>query len=178
MWFKRYFLVFAIGMTSAAWLGHGLQAYVTPYYKVIGWVCGATGLLFLQMGSFQLIKNNIAVGLKKFLPVWFVLQYVVVVFLMINPATSNFKITQLNSVVALIGFVLSMHVFAYKWLKINGSRIVLIALIYSVIPGLVYSNQLSISRWFNYHDMSHVLMAIFMSIMYLGLSTIVKSTKS
>ena len=35
-YFKYYFLCFAVGMTSAAWFGHGLQAYVGPEFKRIG----------------------------------------------------------------------------------------------------------------------------------------------
>jgi len=31
---------------------------------------------------------------------------------------------------------------------------------------LVYNNQLSGGQWFNYHDISHVLMATFMFLMY------------
>ena len=56
--FKFYFLCFAVGMTSAAWLGHGLQAYVGPEFKRIGWICGATALLLFGLGSFDLIKTQ------------------------------------------------------------------------------------------------------------------------
>lgn len=177
-WFRSYFLIFAIGMTSAAWFGHGLQAYVTPRYKVIGWACGATGLMFLQFGSFQLIRKNIHSTLEKVLPVWFLVQYATVLFLMINPATSSFKVTQVNSVIALIGTVLPMHLFALKKVGVQGSKIILGALIYSAIPGIIYSNQISIDRWFNYHDISHVLMAIFMTIMFMGLYSIIKPTET
>lgn len=179
-WFKRYFLIFAIGMTSAAWLGHGLQAYVTPEFKAIGWICGATGLMFLQFGSFQLIKSNLKPGLRKALQVVFVAQWLTAVGFMLYRLNIGiveaFKVTQINSVVALIVLVLPMHIYAYKVVKISGSKLVIGALAYSAIPGLVYSNQISISRWFNYHDISHVLMAIFMSFMFYGLYSIVAAS--
>ena len=85
-----------------------------------------------------------------------------------------FKVTQINSVIALWGFVLPMQVFSYYKLKNKTSKIVIIALLYSVIPGVVYSTQLSVSNWFNYHDISHVLMAIFMTMMFLGLYHLTK----
>ncbi len=176
-WFKRYFFIFAIGMTSAAWLGHGLQAYVPASAKAIGWMCGATGLMFLQFGSFQLIKNSIAIWAKKVLPVWFVLQWITAITLMLVrlrvTVPDAFMVTQINSTVAIIGTVLPMHFFAFKKVRLAGSKIVLAALGYSIVPGIVYSQQLSIHRWFNYHDISHVLMAVFMTIMFLGLRRIV-----
>ncbi len=181
-WFKRYFLIFAVGMTSAAWLGHGLQAYVSPLFKSIGWMCGATGLMFLQYGSFLLVKDRIPIMLKKGLPMWFVVQWITAISLMIGLLSTGiaeaFKVVQINSLVALIGFVLPLHLFSFIKLQISGSRLIIGALGYSIIPGLVYSNQLSVSRWFNYHDISHVLMAIFMTIMFSGLYRIVKGQKS
>lgn len=181
-WFRKYFLVFAIGMTIAAWLGHGFQAYISPSYKAIGWICGATGLMFLQMGSLKLVQKRLSNKVQKLLPKWFVFQWIAAVCLMTYFLSVGieqaFKVTQFNSVLALWGFVLPMHVFAYKKLEIVASKLVIIALLYSAIPGTVYSQQLSISNWFNYHDISHVLMAIFMTIMFLGLYQLVKPASS
>mgnify|MGYP000976176356 CR=1 FL=1 len=181
-WFKKYFLIFAIGMTSAAWLGHGLQAYVSPTFKIIGWACGATGLMFLQVGSLRLIEKKLSHRAKTLLPKWFNLQWILAVSLMFyflsQGIETAFKVTQINSVVALWGFVLPMHLYGYYKLENKASKIVIIALLYSVIPGVVYSTQLSISNWFNYHDISHVLMAIFMTLMFLGLYQLTKRTNT
>lgn len=181
-WFKRYFLIFAIGMTSAAWLGHGLQAYVLPEMKVIGWICGATGILFLQIGSIRLVRNMLSIKTSNALHIVVVGQYLVAVICMFYflgiGIVEAFKVTQINSVVGLIGIVLPLQVVSAFWNKVNASKIVVAALVYSAIPGIVYSNQLSINQWFNYHDISHVLMSIFMTIMFFGLSGIVKGTNS
>lgn len=169
MWFRNYFITFAIGMTSAAWFGHGLQAYITPRYKVIGWMYGATGLMMLQFGSFQLIRQNLPKFLTRILPIIFISEWAVVIFLMANPTTSNFMVTQINSVVALIILVLPMHLFLWKSVKNVVGRNVVLTLIYSAVPGIIYSNQVSLHHWFNYHDISHVLMAVFMSLMFVSL---------
>ncbi|MFT5723001.1 MAG: hypothetical protein ACI9UJ_000424 [bacterium] len=180
VWFKNYFLVFAIGMTSAAWLGHGFQAYLFPELKLIGWICSATALMFLQMGSFKQISVHLSERLTRYLPKWFVIQWVLAITLMGYNISGGieqaFKITQVNSVLALWGFVLPMHIYAYRKLQIQGSKIVIGALLYSTVPGVVYTNQISFSHWFNYHDISHVLMAVFMTIMFLGLYQLVKPT--
>jgi hypothetical protein len=37
--------------------------------------------------------------------------------------------------------------------------------VFGLLPGYVYNNQISVSRWFNYHDISHLLVVVYMIIM-------------
>ena len=179
-YFKFYFLCFAIGMTSAAWLGHGLQAYVGPEFKRIGWICGSSGLLFFGLGSFIEIKDQIKKPFYLTLKYLFITQYITFVFLMLNPSSSDFILAQLSSTISLIAFIFPIHVYNYLKTKAKGSAFIVLTITYSIIPGLIYNNQLSINKWFNYHDISHVLMAIFMLLMIVGTSklSLLKDNKS
>jgi len=168
--FKFYFLCFAVGMTSAAWLGHGLQSYVGPEYKRIGWICGASALLLLGIGSFELIKTQFNKTVFKVLRVLFVGQYISLTFLMLNPSTSDFILAQLSSTISLILFILPIHLYNYLKTKDLGSGYILLTIFYSIIPGFIYNKQISINKWFNYHDISHVLMAVFMLFMIVSTS--------
>jgi Family of unknown function (DUF6962) len=164
--FKSSFLVFAIGMTCAAWLGHGFQFYLNPTYKIVGWICATTGFLFLQLGSLQLIRKQLQPRLELWLKSFFFIEWATVLALILIPATSRFEINQINVVIALVGFVAPMHFVNLKRNKEVESRIVFIALAVSTLSGLVYKNQFSVNMWFNYHDISHVLAAIFMFLMF------------
>ena len=157
-------------MTSAAWLGHGLQSYVGPEYKRIGWICGASALLLLGIGSFELIKTQFNKTVFKVLRVLFVGQYISLTFLMLNPSTSDFILAQLSSTISLILFILPIHLYNYLKTKDLGSGYILLTIFYSIIPGFIYNNQISINKWFNYHDISHVLMAVFMLFMIVSTS--------
>jgi hypothetical protein len=168
--FKFYFLCFAVGMTSAAWLGHGLQAYVGPEFKRIGWICGATALLLFGLGSFDLIKTQFNKTAYKVLKILFVGQYLSLVFLMLNPSTSDFILAQLSSTLSLIFFIFPIHLYNFLKTKHIGSSYIVLTIIYSIIPGFIYNNQISVNKWFNFHDISHVLMAIFMFLMIIGTS--------
>lgn len=164
-----YFLCFAVGMTSAAWLGHGFQEYISPKFKMIGWVCAATGLLMLQRASALLIQPHISNVRFKLFNALFIVQWAVFLLLIFIPQTSSFKITQVNSTVALIGAVLPMHIFFWRKTGSAGSLGVILALVYSLIPGFIFTFQISLGRWCNFHDISHVLMAIFMFLMFRSL---------
>ena len=176
VYFKYYFLFFAIGMTSAAWIGHGLQAYIDPEYKRIGWCCGASGLLMLGLGSFNEIKFITKNSWFKLFKGLFILQYVCFVFIMLHPSLSDFIFAQISSTVSLIAFILPIHIYNYLKQQSKGSLFIILTIAYSIIPGLVYNNQISFSRWFNYHDISHVLMAIFMLLMIIGTSKLARNS--
>lgn len=167
-YYQYYFLFFALGMASAAWFGHGLQAYVGFNWKIIGWVMSATGFLLLEIGSLNELKSHLPERLSNGFKIIFYVQYIVFVGLMI--LTKDFVIPQVNSTLSLILVVLPLQVYAYSKNKNKAHALVFGAILYGAIPGLVYNNQISLSNWFNYHDISHVLMALFMVAIYIGTS--------
>jgi hypothetical protein len=85
---------------------------------------------------------------------------------MIHPDYTNFKIAQISASVLLIGFVFPIHIFNYSKTKSKGSGLIVLTILYALIPAFTYNNQISISKWFNYHDISHVLMSVFMLLMF------------
>ena len=164
--FQLYFLFYFIGMTSAAFLGHALQAYVSHQVKIIGWVFSTIGQLFLALGSLQVVKKIISVKWFKAFHLIIISQALIFIFLMIHPAYSDFKIAQISVSVLLIGFVFPLHLFNYSKTKSDGSILIILVILYALIPAFIYNNQISISKWFNYHDISHVLMSVFMLLMF------------
>lgn len=164
--YKYYFLFFAISMTSAGIIGHGLQAYVGFDWKKIGWVMSSIGFLCMEFGSINELENNLKPLLIRFFKGAFIIQFIVLVSLMVY--YQNFKIPQLNSTITFILFVLPLQIFAYVKTKKKGHLMVIGTIAFALLPGLVYNNQISLGKWFNYHDISHVLMATFMFLMYKG----------
>ena len=164
--YKYYFLFFAISMFSAGFIGHGLQAYLCFDWKKIGWVMSSLGFLCMEFGSIKELENTLKPSIIKLFKTAFIIQFIIFVSLMIY--YQNFKIPQLNSTVTFILFVLPLQIFAYNKSKNKSHLIILGTIVFALLPGLVYNNQLSFGKWFNYHDISHVLMAMFMFFMYKG----------
>ena len=175
--YLKYFLFIAIGMTSAAFLGHALQAYISPRWKTIGWLMSASGQLFLILASVNQLGYKWTYKRRHLFKTAVIVKYFVFVLLILIPATSRFEIVQINSSIDLVGIVLPLQFLFYRDTKIKGSFYVMMGILYAIIPGLIYSNQLSIDRWFNYHDISHVLMSIFIFIMFVGTFKIVTDPK-
>jgi hypothetical protein len=87
---------------------------------------------------------------------------------MLIPSTSFFGLAQLCSLVSLIGMMLPMHIFNFFKTKSSGSKLFIIAIGMGVLPGVIFNAQLSVNRWFNYHDISHVVMAIIFFVLFLA----------
>ena len=166
VFFKYYFLCYFIGMTSAAFLGHAFQAYLPKEVKIIGWLFSAFGLFFLAMGSLKLMVEIIHKKWINIFNVILVFQLFIFIFLMVHPNYSDFKIAQFAASSILIGFIFPLHIYNFLKTKSNGSKLIIITIIYALIPALVYNNQFSLSNWFNYHDISHVLMSVFILLMF------------
>ena len=166
--YRMYFLCFAIGMMSAAWMGHGLVAYFGPEWKVIGWGMSILGYFFLGTASLIEIKPISRGSLFILIKSLFYFQIVAFLFLIITPYTSGFKVAQFAAVTSLIGFILPMHIFNYSKTKKTGSLLIFISFLCGILPAIVYNTQFSFSKWFNYHDISHVLVAINMYITLQG----------
>jgi hypothetical protein len=164
--YKYYFFFFFISMASAGCFGHGLQAYIGFDWKKIGWVMSSIGFLNIEFGSIKELENKLKPSIIKLFKTTFIIQFIVFVSLMIY--YQNFKIPQLNSTVTFILFVLPLQILAYAKSKDKSHLIILGTIVFALIPGLVYNNQLSFGKWFNYHDISHILMATFMFFMFKG----------
>lgn len=166
--YKLYFWCSVIGMTCAAWLGHGLQAYISPSWKMIGWIMSALGLLFLIFASINQLESKLGEKGMKIFKTIIVIKFVLLVSLIINPSTSSFKLIQINSTIDIIALTLPLQFLNYRWNKSRGSLKIVIALIYGIIPGMIYNFQIGYNKWLNHHDISHILIAFFMFLMFRG----------
>ena len=168
IYFKAFFLCFGIGMLCAAWFGHGLAAYFTPRWKVIGWVINSTANLFLGLATLKEITPLIKPHIRRLIKVIFISQVSIFIVFMLIPSTSFFGLAQLCSAVSLLGMMLPMHIFNFYKTKSSGSKLFMIAIGMGVLPGIIFNTQLSVNRWFNYHDISHVVMATIFFVIFLA----------
>ena len=170
--YKYYFVFFSLSMFSAAWFGHGLQAYLGFDWKKIGWVLSSFGFLQIELATLKDVKSLLSKKLHQFLTILIYIQFAVMVPLMVYH--QNFKIPQLNSTLAFVLLILPLQAYLYSKTKNKGHLIIVGTILYAAIPGSIYNNQLSISHWFNYHDISHVMMTVFMIFIFRGVIKIAK----
>ena len=128
-----------------------------------------TGQALLVIGSLIEVKSHINSIIYKSIVGALIVQFIVFTVLILNPSTRGFEVPQMASVIVLTGFVIPLQLFGYLKNYNTGSVLVICAIVYGIVPGYVYNNQISLNRWFNYHDISHLLVVIYMIIMTFAL---------
>ena len=133
-------------------LGHGLYLYKNNILQLISRSTNIVAVYVVSLASISLLKN---VNVRFFIKVISFIQLIVGLGYLIF--YNQFWIVKLDAVLGLGIIVGGINVFlAIKGNK--GSLFILVGLIIHGIAAFLHSNKISISRWFNHNDISHVIL--------------------
>lgn len=165
---RGYFVCLALGMGCAAILGHLVQAYVPWEAKAVGWIFSAVGIACFEASSLSQNRPHLSRLAQRLLNGWVLLHLGLFLLAMCLPAWRNFETVKLNSALGLMGTVLPLQAYRLWRSQAPASRWFVGAVLFGVFPALTFNLEISFSRWFNYHDISHVLMATYVYLVYQG----------
>jgi len=174
---RMYFLSMGIAMLIACSLGHALQAYVSPNWKALGWSFGALAVGIMEFASVRLNRDYLSKTQSLIIKSFILLRIAALYALLLNPATRNFDYVKTNSTIGLLLVVLTMQFLQYRKTKSAGSKYIIAAVLWGFFPAVVYNLQLSIDKWFNYHDISHIMMSIHCLILFFGVRAYGKASE-
>jgi len=163
-----YFMSLVVGMTCASVLGHLLQAYVPYEAKAIGWLISAVGLGCFEFSSLYLLSPHLSERSFRRIRRWILLHHTLFFLAMCFPEARVFSTVKLNSTLSLVFTVLPLQAYRWQQTRAESSRWFVMAVLFGIFPALTYNLQLSLDRWFNYHDLSHVLFAAYVYLVYQG----------
>ncbi len=165
---RLYFITMFVAMGFAAFAGHAFQSYLSADHKAIGWGFSAIAIGVLEIASAEIVKEQLGIKTIRRLQAVMILHAFIFFILLFNTETRNFNMVKTSTSIGLIGFVLPIHF--YHWYKTRhiGSQWFVIAVLWAIIPAIVFNLEISVSRWFNFHDISHVMMAAFTLILFRG----------
>lgn len=168
LFFAYYFLFIGIAVTYSAVIGHAFFHLFNDYWKIPGWMLGAGAIfLFESAAIFRLretFPNSKAIRVVSALPIF---QLLVFIGFMISPSRS-FSDVRINSAIGMVGFVLPIIGYLSYYHKHHGYKLIIFGILASLAPALIFYYEITVNKWFNFHDISHVLMAICTFIMYTG----------
>ncbi len=169
--FRYYFLLTGIATTCAAFIGHAFLYLFSFEWKMIGWAFSATGILLIEWAALHFARSEISPRWFRWFSTGFVIQYLAFWLLMLM--TKSFLVTQVNAAIGMAGAVLPLQAYHYYRTKHPGSRALVIALLFSFLPAFTYNTQLALHTYFNHHDISHLLMAVCMFLLYRAVDIII-----
>jgi len=152
-------------------IGHAFLYALSFEWKLIGWIASMFSIMLVERASIEyalpLIHNRIGNIFK-----WVNLVELCT-FITLTCIRLDFFFVEVHSSYGLLIVVASLNIYVFTKLKTPGSKIFLIAVGFSAIAALIYMNKWSISVWFNYNDISHVLMSISALFFYFGARRII-----
>lgn len=154
---RYYFLVMSIATANGGIIGHAFLAHLSFSWKLIGWLLSMFSIMLIERASIEYASRLIPEKLARWLK-WINI-FELMLFVTITIFTLNFFFVEVHTTYGLLIVVASLHLFVYQKTKSEGSRLFLIAVGFAAVSALIFMNQLSISKWFNYNDISHIFLA-------------------
>lgn len=169
-----YFLFTGLATFFAGLFSHALIHIVPFEYKMIGWTFSAIGILIMEISLSKILIKYYSESVGKILRIIAIIQFVLFIAAIIYKPSRTFETVQINASVGLIGLIFPMIIYLYKKTKAKGLNYYLYALIGSIFTGLIFNLKFSIHTYLNYHDISHLMMAFFIYLMYLGTKSLLR----
>jgi len=139
------------------------------FFDVIFYIMNALSLVSVyfcfQFGYVYYIGNNvkpnsIIVSIAK---IWILTMLVYIFFF------NNFLIVKVNAGIVLI-YSFIIHLIKYNKYKERGSALVIFGIGVSFISIITHTLKISFNNWFNYKDISHVIISTSLIIIYMGVN--------
>ena len=160
----NYFFLF-IGLSSLLGIFvHGLSYYMSPNFHFhLWWLMGvvqSAGVSFAQFG----VGSNVFEKRRSLVGIIVFVQFVA--FSAIMYGTGSFEVAKIHIALGLIPIMIYYVFQGMKGLK--AEILVATGIGVSALTAVVHSLKLSLSAWFNYNDIAHLLIITSLIVMYQG----------
>jgi hypothetical protein len=166
LYFRLYFLLMGIATLLGGVIGHGFLYALRFEWKLPGWLIGMVAVGLIQHAAIAHARPIIKPHIGNYFLAFNLTELVTLMIATI--VTLNFKWVELHSVYGLLAIVSTFHAYIYYRTKDKGSLTILVGLAITGIASLIFKNKISLHTWFNYQDISHLLLAIAAYVLYLG----------
>ncbi len=158
-----FFFVF-IGLASlTGGTAHGFINYVGQNFHYAAWIFTGMAVFAAELATIQLIENE---------KVKSVVRLIIYAQLIIMSSSvmylHNFNSVRINSAVGLVGMVIPVSVLHYLKHKDKRSLFIIFGVLSNLIPGAIHTFKISYNQWFNFNDISHIIMIFCFYILYKG----------
>jgi hypothetical protein len=168
---RYYFLSMGIATAIGGIIGHAFL-YALPFeFKLAGWITSMFSIMLVERASIEyalpLIHNRMGTIFK-----W-INMVELLTFITLTCVRLDFFFVEVHSSYGLLIVVASLNIYVFMKLRTAGSRLFLVAVGFSALAAIIYMNKWSISVWFNYNDISHILMSVSALFFYFGARRII-----
>ncbi len=161
--FWSIFFVF-IGLASlTGGTAHGFINYVGHNFHYTAWILTGMAVFAAELATIQLIEND---KTRAVIRIIIYAQLIVMVGSVMY--LNNFNSVRINSAIGLVGVVIPVSIIHYLKHKDKRSILIIIGVLSNLIPGAIHAFKISYNQWFNFNDVSHIVMIFCFYILYRG----------
>lgn len=164
--FWALFFLF-IGLASVTGgTAHGFINYVGPKFHYAAWLLSGLSIFCAQLAVLPMIEHKL---LRQAVRIFCYAQLIVMSMSVI--IFQHFSSVLWDSIIGLIGVVIPVSLVHYSKHKDRRSALIVVGVLSNLIPGLIHLLKISFNQWFNFNDISHVVMIGCLYIMYKAAGT-------
>lgn len=166
--YRLFFLFTGISTLLAAFLGHAFAYKFGFEAKFAGWVIGALGVAFAQFAVIFNTREIFSANYFKTLIIINTIEIIAVTILVF--VLKSFVIIEIHSAFGLVIMVTILEAINYYHTKSKLSKNMIYGVMLAIAAVVCHIGKLAVSNWFNHLDISHLLMAAGLYVMYKGVS--------
>ncbi len=155
---RTYFLLMALATFFGGLIGHAFLYAFGFAWKLPGWIISMISVAFIERSAIDYSRIYIKARTVNFFLIVNILELITIMSLTLT--SLNFKWVEFHSGYGLLGVVLPFHLYIYLKTKDRGSLLMIVAVGIASIAAIIFMTKFSLHTWFNYLDLSHVVMAI------------------
>lgn len=153
-----FFLTMGIATTFGGLIGHGFIYLFSFAWKLPGWLTSMLSISLLERASIEYAKPLLKPKFRKFMDWANIIE--LIIFMILTFSTLNFRFVEIHSAFGLLIVNTPLHLYVYYKTRSKGSKIMLIGISFAMLSALVFMNEITIHKWFNYLDLSHTIMTV------------------
>ncbi|HYG50428.1 MAG TPA: hypothetical protein VD905_05970 [Flavobacteriales bacterium] len=156
--YRWFFFTMGLATAFGGIIGHGFLHYLSFEWKLPGWIISMISVGLAERAAIMHARPLIRRNLGSFLAWVNIFELVTIMFLAMW--TLKFIFVEAHALYGLLLILFSFEAFVYAKTRDKGSKTAMWAVFWAALAATTHIAKISPHTWFNYLDLSHVLMAI------------------
>jgi len=164
LYFRIFFLSMALATFIGGLVGHAFLYYLRFEWKLPGWITSMISVAFLERVSIERAKPL----MKRQVGYFFMrLNFIeLMVFAGLAIFSLDFSFVEIHAAYGMLGVVLSFEIFTFIKTRDLSSKYLIASVGITTLAAIVHIAKFSFSKWFNFFDIGHILLAISSFLIY------------
>ena len=169
-WLRWMFALMAAAVFLGAFLGHGFLCYLGYEAKYPGWILSMWGVACFERSAIYYAGERVSQRLARVMSVANIVELAVFHALVLfsqplldrlGTAFDAFYFVEIHSAYGLAVIGLPLHFLVWRQTGSRASALVLVGIVVATSAAVVHLTRFYLHPvWFNFHDVSHVILAV------------------